>query len=151
MPTPNEIEILSITKEEEVVDKVLISRRMEISLDYAAHLLNYLVGKSLLEEVPAKGGIYRNLPKHKLTRIGATALLQRLYHMAGQYESAARRTLYLKDVVDEKINEMTDYMKEMFPENSNLSPERKFEDFAERISRQIKDKKSSVDIYSRPS
>ncbi|MFH1336326.1 MAG: hypothetical protein ABII96_07385 [Candidatus Zixiibacteriota bacterium] len=128
MPTPNEIEILSITKENKVVDKVLISHRMEISLDYSAHLLNYLVGKSLLEEVPAKGGIYRNLPKHKLTRLGAVALLQRLYHIAGQYESAARRTLYLKDVVDEKINEMRDYIKEVFPENPKFSTGFKFED-----------------------
>ena len=138
MPTPNEIEILSITKEEEAVDKVLIGQRMGISLDYAEHLLNYLVRKSLLEEVPAKGGIYRTLPRHKLTRRGAMALLARLHHIASQYESAVRRTLYLKDVVDEKINEMTDYMKEMFPENPNLSLEHKFEDFAERISRQRK-------------
>ena len=138
MPTPNEIEILSITKEEEAVDKVLISQRMEISLDYAAHLLNYLVRKTLLEEVSVKEGIHRTIPRYKLTQRGAMALLARLHHIASQYESAVRRTLYLKDVVDEKINGMTDYMKEMFPENPNLSLEHKFEDFAERISRQRK-------------
>ncbi len=135
MPTPNEIEILSITKENKVVDKVLISHRMEISLDYAAHLLNYLVGKSFLEEVPAKGGLCRTLPRHKLTRMGAMALLQRLYHVAGQYESAAKRTLYLKDVVDEKIKEMRDYIKEVFPENPKFSTGFKFEDPSIRTSR----------------
>jgi len=135
VPTPNEIEILSITKENKVVDKVLISHRMEISLDYAAHLLNYLVGKSLLEEVPAKGGLYRTLPKHKLTRMGAMALLQRLYHIAGEYESAARRVLYLKDVVDERINEMAGYIKEEFPENPKSSTRFKFEDPIIRTSR----------------
>ncbi len=135
MPTPNEIEILSITKEEEVVDKVLISHRMEISLDYAAHLLNYLVGKSLLEEVPSKGGLCRTLPKHKLTRMGAMALLARLDHIAGQYESAAKRALYLKDVVYERINEMTGYIKEEFPENPRFSTGFKFEDPIVRTSR----------------
>lgn len=141
MPTPNEIEILSITKEEEAVDKVLISHRMEISLDYAAHLLNYLVGKSLLEEVPAKRGIYRTLPRYKLTRRGAMALLTRLCHIASQYESAVRRTLYLKDVIDEKVNEMTDFIKELFPENRNFSTGLKLEDSAESRSRQRKEEK----------
>jgi predicted ArsR family transcriptional regulator len=138
VPTPNEIEILGITKEEKVVDNVLISQRMQISLDYAAHLLNYLLRKDFLTEVSVKNGLVRTLPRYKLTRKGAIALLARLHHIASQYESAVRRTLYLKDVIDEKINEMADYMKETFPENPNLSPERKFEDFAERISRQRK-------------
>jgi hypothetical protein len=141
MPTPNEIEILSITKEEEAVDKVLISHRMEISLDYAAHLLNYLVGKSLLKEAPAKGGIYRVLPRYKLARIGAMAILARLQHIASQYESTVRRNLYLKDVADEKINEMKEYIKEVFPENRNLSTGLKFEDPAERIRQQRKEEK----------
>jgi len=136
VPSPNEIEILGITKEEKVVDNVLISQRMQISLDYAAHLLNYLLRKDFLIEVSAKNGLVRTLPRYKLTRKGAIALLARLHHIASQYESAMRRTLYLKDIIDERINEMADYMKEMFPENPNLSPERKFEDFAERIRRQ---------------
>ena len=135
MPTPNEIEILRITKEEKVVDNVLISRRMEISLDYAAHLLNYLVRKDFLEEVPAKDGLHRTLPRYKLTRKGAIALIARLHHIAAQYESAVRRALYLKDVMDENINEMADYMKEEFPENQNLH-------HAERISLQRKEEKA---------
>lgn len=134
MPTPNEIEILRITKEEKVVGNILISHRMEISLDYAAHLLNYLVRKDFLEEAPAKDGLPRTLPRYKLTRKGAVALLARLHHIAGQYESAVRRTLYLKDVVDEKINEMKEYIKEVFPENPNLH-------HAERISQQRKEEK----------
>ncbi len=139
MPTPNEIEILNITKEEEAVDKVLIGHRMEISLDYAAHLLNYLVRKSFLAEVPATGEIYRSLPRYKLTLRGAMALLTRLCHIASQHESAVRRTLYLKDVADEKIKEMKDYIKEMFPENQNSSTGFKFEDSAESRNRQGKD------------
>jgi hypothetical protein len=151
MPTPNEIEILSITKEEEAVDKVLISHRMEISLDYAAHLLNYLVRKSLLEEVTVKDGIHRSLPRYKLTRRGAIALLARLHHIASQYESAVRRSVYLKNVIDEKINEMTAYIKEVFPENRNLSIGLKFKDSAESRSRQRKEEKASFDVHLRPS
>lgn len=141
MPTPNEIEILSITKEEEVTDKVLISHRMEISLDYAAHLLNYLVRKDFLEEAPAKDGLYRTLPRYKLTRKGAIALLARLHHIASQYESAVRRTLYLKDIIVENINEMTAYIKEVFPENRNLSTGLGFDNHGENISRQRKEEK----------
>ncbi|MGB8657694.1 MAG: hypothetical protein WCE90_07910 [Candidatus Zixiibacteriota bacterium] len=132
MPTPNEIQILGITKEEVVVDNVLISRRMEISLDYAAHLLNYLVGKSLLEEVTVRYGTRRGLLRYKLTRKGAIALLARLHHMASQYESAVRRSLYLKNAMDEKMNEMTDYIKEAFAENPKFSTRFKFEDHAEK-------------------
>ena len=135
MPTPNEVEILIITKEEKVVNKILISHRMGISLNYAAHLLNYLVRKSLLEEVTVKDGIQRSLPRYKLTRRGAIALLARLHHVASQYESAVRRALYLKEVMDENINEMADYMKEEFPENPNLH-------HAERISLQRKEEKA---------
>jgi len=124
VPTPNEIEILRITKEEAEVDKGLIGSRMAISSEYSAHLLNYLAGKSFLEKVPAKEGAYKTAPRYKLTRKGALALLARLHHTAGQYESAVRRTLYLKDVVDEKINELTDYIEEEFPEKKRLSKNR---------------------------
>lgn len=115
MPTPNETEILRITKEEKEVDKVLISTRMGISTEYSAHLLNYLVRKSFLEEVPANGGTHKTAPRHKLTRKGALALLAGLHHAAGKYALAVRRTLFLKDAVDEKINEMTDYVRKEFP------------------------------------
>ena len=116
MPSPNEIEILRITKEEMEVDKALISSRMRISSEYSAHLLNYLAGKNFLEKVPTKEGAYKTAPQYKLTRKGALILLARLHHTEGQYASAARRALYLKDVVDEKINELTDYIEEEFPE-----------------------------------
>ena len=116
MPTPNETEILRITKEEKEVDTALISNRMRISKEYSALLLNYLVRKNFLEEAPAKEGTHRTVPRYKLTRKGALALLARLYHTAGQYASAARRTIFLKDVVDEKMNEMTVYIRKEFPE-----------------------------------
>jgi len=121
VPTPNEIEVLRITKEEMEVDTALISSRMRISSEYSAHLLNYLAGKSFLEKISAKEGTYKTGPRYKLTRKGALALLARLYHTAGQYASAARRELYLKDIIDEKINELTDYMEEEFPEKK-ISP-----------------------------
>jgi hypothetical protein len=120
VPTPNETEILRITKEEKEVDKVLISTRMGISTEYSAHLLNYLVRKSLLEEVPARKGTHKTAPRHKLTRKGALALLVGLHHAAGKYELAVRRTVFLKDAVDEQINEMTDYIRKEFPEKSHL-------------------------------
>lgn len=134
MPSSNEIEILRITKEETEVNKALVGKRMGISSEYSAHLLNYLARKSFLEKVLAKEGTYKTTPRYKLTRKGALALLARLYHTEGQYASAVRRTLYLKDVVDEKINEMAEYIKEVFPENPNLH-------HAERISQQRKEEK----------
>lgn len=121
MPSPNEIELLRITKEEMEVDRALISSKMGISNEYSAHLLNYLAGKSFLEKVPTEEGTHKTAPRYKLTRKGAVALLARLHHTAGQYESGVRRGLYLKDVVDEKINELTDYIEEEFPERK-ISP-----------------------------
>ena len=121
MPSPNEIELLRITKEEMEVDKALISKKMGISSEYSAHLLNYLAGKSFLGKVPTKEGPYKTAPRYKLTRKGALILLARLYHTAGQYESGVRRGLYLKDVVDEKINELTDYIEQEFPQKK-ISP-----------------------------
>jgi len=122
--TPNEIEILRITKEEKEVDTALISNRMRISKEYSALLLNYLVRKNFLEEAPAKEGTHRTVPRYRLTRKGALALLARLYHTAGQYASAARRTIFLKDVLDEKINELTDYIEKEFPKRKMSSKNR---------------------------
>ena len=116
MPSPNEIEVLRITREEIEVNKTLIGRRMGISSEYSTCLLDCLARHGFLEEVPAEGGTHRTVPRYKLTRKGALALLARLYHIAGQHESAVRRTLYLKAVVDEKISEMADYVEEVFPE-----------------------------------
>ena len=121
MPTPNETQILRIAKEEKEVDKVLISTRMGISAGYSAHLLNYLVRKSLLEEVPARKGTHKTAPRHKLTRKGALALLAELHHVAGKYALAVRRTIFLKDIIDEKINELTDYIEGEFPEKKMSS------------------------------
>jgi predicted transcriptional regulator len=116
VPTPNETEILRITKEEKEVDRFLISVRMGISAQYSEHLLNYLVRKNFLEEVSAKERTHKAAQQYKLTRKGALALLAGLHHAAGKYELAVMRTLFLKSAIDERINEMTDYVRKEFPE-----------------------------------
>jgi hypothetical protein len=116
VPTPNETEILRITKEEKEVDRFLISVRMGISAEYSAHLLSYVVRKNFLEEIPVTEGTRGVAPRYKLTRKGALALLAGLHHAAGKYELAVMRTVFLKDAVDEQINEMTDYVRKEFPE-----------------------------------
>jgi predicted ArsR family transcriptional regulator len=124
VPTPNETEILRITKKEKEVDKILISSRMGISCEYSAHLLNYLVRKNFLEEAPAKEGTHRTVPRYRLTRKGALALLAGLHHAAGKYALAVRRTLFLKSAIDEKINELTDYIEKEFPKRKMWSKNR---------------------------
>ena len=116
MPSPNEIKILRIIKEEKEVNKLLISRRMEITHEYAGYMLNYLAGKGFLKKGPPKEGTYRVGPQYKLTRQGALILLARLHDTEGKYEGILRRTVFLKTLADEKIDEMIDYIHEEFPQ-----------------------------------
>lgn len=103
MPSPNELKVLRIAKEEEEINKFRLSRRMEITTEYSDYLLRSLTRRDYLVKV-APG-------KYSLTPKGGEALVDVLYQMEGRLTAKIRWCSHLRNRVNERIkNELKDHL-----------------------------------------
>lgn len=112
MLSPNEVKLLRVFEHFEFgeLNKTVVSRQMEISSDYAAHLLGDMErGGYLTQSAP---GRYRLTPK------GAAALQQVLFKIQDTLLRKIERARFLRTVVNGNINKLSDLMEETFQTRS---------------------------------
>ncbi len=103
MPSPNELTVLRTAMELGPITKRKISRKMEITTEYAEYLLKSLYRKDCLSIVSPG--------KFELTTKGADALLFQLHHMKGILAARAYGHIRMIDNVNRRIGDYEDYVK----------------------------------------
>lgn len=108
MPTPNELRVLRTAMELSAITKRKISRKMEITTEYADYLLKCLYRKDCLSLVSPG--------KYELTTKGADALLFQLHHMKGILAARAYGHIRQIDNINRRISEYEDHVKSRMPQ-----------------------------------
>jgi len=94
--SPNEIAVLRIVEEAGAANKRVISRRMNISTDYAAYICDSLTRNGYLLRTPLRG--------YGLSQKGKEVLLALFYEDKGRMEARIRRLQQLSSEVSQKID-----------------------------------------------
>ena len=103
MPSPNELTVFRTAMELGAVTKRKISRKMEITTEYADYLLKSLCRKDYLSIVSPGN--------YKLTTKGADALVFQLHHMKGILAARAYGHIRMIDNINRRIGDYEDYVK----------------------------------------
>ena len=110
--SPNETAVLRHVLEGGQASKHSLSRRMDISTDYADHMLRSLSQKGHLRLADtaraSKFGAYQLTPK------GAEELLSVLNFIKGREKYVAHRAMHAADRVDRRIEECKERMRGQF-------------------------------------
>ncbi|MFQ5901877.1 MAG: hypothetical protein ACE5IH_10015 [Thermodesulfobacteriota bacterium] len=108
MPSPNEVIILRIAREEGDINKQVISSKMEVTTDYADFMLRSLCRKNYLA---------KRCKHYGITPKGAEALLGKLLEIQGRLTGRFRWEQWLKERTDKKIAELEGFLeKELLKE-----------------------------------
>jgi len=96
--SPNEIAVLRIVEEAGAPNKGVISRRMDISTDYAAYICDSLTRNDYLLRTASR--------EYELTPEGKEVLLALFYEDKGRIEARAKRLRQLSNEVSRKIENL---------------------------------------------
>ena len=97
MASSNEIRVLRVVRELECPTKKAVAEEMEISEDYARHLLQVLTECGFLDKV--SGSYY-------VTEKGVDELLATLYHIQDILQAKASRAMRQNKRIEERINQL---------------------------------------------
>jgi len=96
--SPNEIAVLRIVEEAGALNKRVISRRMNVSTDYAAYICDSLIRNGYLRRTVWRG--------YELTPKGKEVLLALFYEDKGRIVARVKRLQQLSSEVSQKIDKL---------------------------------------------